>query len=86
MSKAVRWDDDDAVSHDPVRLIPLDNGWTEINEILCGYYAIGDKWKLKVFILQHTVTPTAELLEIASWNDDDTTAHDPLRMRITKLT
>jgi hypothetical protein len=46
---------------------------------------MGDYCKLIIFNFQLSAVPTRQLLEVVRRNDD-TTTHDPLRMRITNLT
>jgi hypothetical protein len=64
----------------------IENGWTEIHQILYGGCAIGHCTKLVLSDFLHSVTPWRRTLKVARWNDDDAIAHASLRMRITNVT
>jgi hypothetical protein len=58
----------------------------DFKEIWREPFAIGDKCKLRIFNFLFPIIATKELFEVVTWNDNDATAHDPLRMRITNIT
>jgi hypothetical protein len=57
----------------------------EINKIWYVSYAIGQDFKRILHNFLRSGIPSWCMLKIARW-DEDTTSHDPLRMRITDLT
>jgi hypothetical protein len=64
----------------------LENGWTDLHEILYGYCANKQYSKFTLFNFLYSLILTPLMLKIVRWDDDDAITHEPLRMRITDLT
>jgi hypothetical protein len=55
-----------SVHHLSVRMIQLENRWTNLDEIWCGGYAIGINQKILFFSFLHSVMPTRRKSELVT--------------------
>jgi hypothetical protein len=64
----------------------IENYWTEIYEIWYECCVTGHYSKLILSNFFHFLIPSRLMLKLPRWDDGDPISHDPLRMRLARLT
>jgi hypothetical protein len=81
MLEAVMWNDDDAITHDPLRVCITNLTQTRVftngirlHDSICFFS------KLLFSNFLHFVIPSWRMLKFVKWDDDNAIGYDPLRI------